>query len=258
MPLLTIWRQRPAAGDLFVRKDLTGSWRVTRPVQCGFLSEWCVRRPYEGELIVGDLRGTWRVLAAPGLVRKDLSGRWRVNDLVCCDLTGIWAVVPESLVRGDLAGSWNINANVSSPLAGSWTVTRRANDMYPTCQLNGINLRVIRDFEPGGENVTYDEIRHYDGSLRVHDVRYGIYERRVDVMLTDSTPGGLDAQEEAIRSACKAGGSFVWQSRGPGGVLGPVKVDTVVPSDEPSFARNKTREALLRSYATLALRILPS
>lgn len=241
-----------------MRSDVDGSWRVASLVRSGFVCEYAVRLLWTGELVARDLAGGWRVLSVPAEVSKDVRGRWRVAGLARSDLTGRWSVVEERLVRSSASGAWRVAALLRRDVRGSWTVERRPNDMYPTCQLNGISLRVIRDFEPGGAVVSYDEIRHYDGSLRVHDVRHGIYERRVDIMLTAATPAALDAEEEQIRAACRAGGTFVWQSRGPGGALGPVKVDTVVPSDVPSFVRNKTREALYRSFATLALRIMPS
>ena len=129
--------------------------------------------------------------------------------------------------------------------------------MYPICQLNGINLNPVGELDGGGEPSVYDEIRHYDGSLVIHDVRTGVYEAQVPIVVTSTTHSGLAAKEAAIRAACQAGGSFTWQSVKDADV-GPVITNTVIPSDEPSFVRNKRREALHRSYATLRLKLMPS
>jgi hypothetical protein len=102
--------------------------------------------------------------------------------------------------------------------------------MYPICQLNGINLTPMTEVDPGGQPSIYDEIRHYDGSLVIHDVRTGVFEAQVPIMVSDATHSGLAAKEAAIRAACAAGGTFIWQSV-KGADVGPVITNTVIPSD---------------------------
>ena len=122
-----------------------------------------------------------------------------------------------------------------------------------TAQINGITLYPIQPMDPGGEPAIWDEIRHYDGSLVLHDVRTGVYEMSVPIMVSEASASALDAKEDAIRAACKAGGTFTWQSTD-----GPAKTYTIAPSDMPSFGRTKIREVVWRSYGTLVLKVMPA
>ncbi len=122
-----------------------------------------------------------------------------------------------------------------------------------TAQINGITLYPIQPMDPGGEPAIWDEIRHYDGSLVLHDVRTGVYEMSVPIMVSAASAAALDAAEESIRGACKAGGTFTWQSTD-----GPAKTYTIAPSDMPSFGRTKIREVVWRSYGTLVLKVMPA
>ena len=45
--------------------------------------------------------------------------------------------------------------------------------------------------------------------------------------------------------------------RAPSGDIGPLRTYSFAPSPKPGFTRDRTREALWRSYATLALRVWP-
>ncbi len=131
-------------------------------------------------------------------------------------------------------------------------------DMEPFAQINGIPLHVVGEMSPGGKPSVYDVIRHYDGSLVLHDLRSDLYERGVPVKVEGTSSADLSAQEAAICAACAAGGSFVWQSIEADGTPGTLEDIAFAPSDMPSFVRNQEREALWWSYATLVLKVWPS
>ena len=276
-------------GETFVRSDLALRWAVDSSVvtvRADLAVEWTVRRPYTGYLVARDLGLGWQVLPASDLVRSDMELRWKVGDLVRRDLSVRWAVVEEFYVRSNLSVRWRVSGSVRSDLAMRWNTHtwqseeaadaalygedsvehlawHAAHDQwrpamaYPICQLNGITLHVV-EFDPGGEGQVYDKYEHYDGSIRLHNMRGDLFDRRVKVRVTGTTPSNLDSQEEAIKAACAAGGSFTWQSLRDNGSTGPVKSDAFAPSDQPSFERDQEREALFRSYATLVLRMWPA
>jgi hypothetical protein len=155
------------------------------------------------------------------------------------------------------SASWHVKGLVTLAASAAWNIERRATDVDPIAQLSGITLDVI-EFDPGGVPLRFNELEHYDGSIGMHNVRPGLGERRPRIRVTGSSPSNLDAQEAAIRAACVAGGTFVWQSRDKNGNLGTMQTDTVLPSDEPSFVKDQEREALFKSYALLTLRIAPA
>ena len=237
-PLTGSWR---VLENTYVRSDLTGSWAVTRRVDCGWRGEWTVRRLYTGYLVASDIRGAWRVLGAPGVVARNLTGSWRVGALVESGISGSWRVIEDRFVRSDVAGSWRVGALVESGISGSWTVERRVADVALLASFNGINLNngttthVLADGgDVGSDALAYDEIGHYDRSLRIHDVRDGLTTLTIPIFAEFGDATSLGAFLAGLRTACKAGGSLAWQAS----AAAPLRSFMIVPSSPPKITED--------------------
>lgn len=220
----------------------------------------------QGRLLL-DVEGAYTV---QGRLLLALGGAYSQTQTLTLALGGAYSVKESDPMRLALGGAYTTQGRLRALVEGAYSVARRSHivpgdppvevidDMTAFFQVGGVTLTPIGPFEPGGESPTWDEIRHYDGSLLVHDVREGLYDMSAPIMVTAASPSALKTAEDAIRTACRAGGTAYWQSVGPGGEVGPMEEYTFAPSAAPSFKRDKSREALLRSYATVTLHVFPS
>jgi hypothetical protein len=255
--LLTLLRSPTGASS--VHQEWDCSWLVgpeAAPVHQGWLSSWVVRTEYVPQPVALQRTCRWRVLAEPAAVRLSRQLGWRVLESVGQQWDGGWLVRDVSPVAQQWTGAWRARNLVRLATSPAWAVGRRAADVDPFAQLNGISLHVV-EMDPGGSPLKFDLIEHYDRSLVMHNVRPDLYECRVRIRVTGSSPSDLQSQENAIAAACLAGGTFAWQSVDANGVTGPMVSYSVAPSDEPSFVRDQERESLFRSYSDLRLRIWP-
>ena len=241
---------------LFVRKTITSRHLV------GY-----VYTPPPARLAV---RSRHRVDAVQGLARLTLTSRHKVGELVRFTLDSMHVVKDVDPATLSLTSQHKVGFLAALHLTSKHKVGRRSHivpgseppvEVYDNvdafCQLNGIDLDLV-ELQLGGARNTYDTVRHYDGSVLIHDMRCDFYEHRMRIKLKGSSPSNLDTQEQAIQAACLAGGTFAWQSMGPGGVMGTLRTWTVAPSDAPDFERTKVSETLYRSYAPMVLRVWPA
>jgi hypothetical protein len=242
--------------------DAAFAWKTLRNTQLGLTGAWATLLPAEALVVYYDLISSWRVGRDPVLVGLTRDGSWGTRDVVPLTLTGAWQTIQAIRVLLSTTGAWATRAMPSLSLLSGWksagTYEEWWEDFEPglpgevehlaPAMLNGIALRVMQPMEPGGEPTIFDEIRHYDGSLRIHDVRVGLYEMRIPVLLQDTSESGLDAKEAQIIAAVHAGGTFAW------GAIGV----TFAPSDEPSFTRTVLRSVRFTSYAVITLKVMPS
>ena len=241
---------------LFVRKTITSRHLV------GY-----VYTPPPARLAV---RSRHRVDAVQGLARLTLTSRHKVGELVRFTLDSMHLVRDVDPATLSLTSQHAVGFLAALHLTSKHKVGRRSHivpgsdppvEVYDNvdafCQFNGIDLDLV-ELQLGGTRNTYDTVRHYDGSVLIHDMRCDFYEHRMRIKLKGSSPSNLDTQEQAIQAACLAGGTFAWQSMGPGGVMGTLRTWTVAPSDAPDFERTKVSETLYRSYAPMVLRVWPA
>jgi hypothetical protein len=226
-------------------------------VALGAAAEWDVLGTPAVQTTTLSAGARWDVLGAPAAVVLTAGARWNVRGTTTLSAEASWNVVAANPVRLLAGAGWNVKSLVRLTGAAEWTVERRPEDVSTFCQLNGINLNVV-EFDPGDEPQVFDKMEHHDGSIGLHNMRPDIFDRRVRVKCRGTSHTDLDGQEDAIKAACMAGGTIAWQSVDAGGAVGPMHSDAFAPSDAPSFVRDKTREALYRSYATLVLRMWPA
>ena len=231
---------------------------------------WAVRAVLEPELVRREWHLGWRVLTEPGLVRREWHLGWRVTTTVQQTWDLSWRVRDTDPVRQTWHLGWRVGQLVRREWHLGWKVARRSHidpgtglevidDVDPYFSLNGITDIIVVSGDPGGEDPQGDVILHYDGSLVMHDIRVrGYYEQRWQVRIEDDDYATLLSREEAIRSACRAGGTVIFQDVDKYGVPGPAQSWSFIQSPKPSFAIDQEREALWRSSATLVLRIMPS
>jgi hypothetical protein len=220
------------------------------------------------------VRFAWHVLGEATTHSKTLAFSWNVTGTHSVTLPFAWDVTDTDPRHVTSPFSWTVGGLHHVVLPFSWKVARRSHteidpgtgdpvevidDVDAYADVNGIQVEVPDEWRPPSFDPQGDLIQHSDGSLLLHDVRYrDLAQMEVPVKLSDNDHVSLDAQEEALKAACLAGGTFRWQSVGPGGDVGPMKSYTFAPSPAPVFARNRKREALYRSYASLNLRVWPA
>lgn len=217
----------------------------------------------------------WLVLAEPVHASRSWDLAWRVLASAESTFDVAWLVKDTDPGERAFDVAWIVGGRFERAFSFTWKVARRSHivvppgpdptpvevidDVAPYAAVNGIAVYVPEDWTPGGEDPQGDLIVHHDGSLVLHDpIPRSLYDLPVPVRVKATSHADLDAQEEAIRGACFAGGTFVWQSIGKAGDEGPLKTYSFAPSPKPGFRRDKIRESLHRSYGTLVLRVWPS
>ena len=252
---LTLTSRHRVRPLLFVRKTITSRHLV------GY-----VYVPPPARLSV---RSRHRVDGVQGAARLAITSRHKVGELVRFTLDSMHLVRDVDPATLTLTSQHAVGFLAALHLTSKHKVKRRSHidpgpppvEVYDNvdafCQFNGIDLDLV-ELQLGGTRNVYDTVRHYDGSVLIHDLRGDFYEHRMRIKLKGSSPSNLDTQEQAIQAACLAGGTFAWQSIGPGGVVGTMRTWTVAPSDAPDFERTKVSETLYRSYAPMVLKVWPA
>ncbi len=100
---------------------------------------------------------------------------------------------------------------------------------------NGSTTHVLADgTDVGGNAPEYDTIRHYDGSLLIHDVRGAFSTITIPEIVTFSTAAGLSAWIAGLNAACRDGGSFTLQESDGA----TARTFLIAPGPEPSIPEN--------------------
>jgi hypothetical protein len=263
-----------------VTQEWTSEWVVRGLTSQTWDSAWAVRNlvPQEWSsswktamtnLVRLDRYSVWRVLGIPGALTRAWDSSWRVTTTTAQAWDSSWLVKDTDPLAQAWDSSWKVGGLVRASLDSRWKVSRASyidpgtglevvTDLDPYFALNGItDIIASGPMEPGGEAPAYDEIRHCDGSLLIHDVHEGLYEQQWSIRLEQTSMTALDALEEAIRAACRTGGTVSYQSIDANGTPGAMRTWTFAPSPAPSFRIDQEREALFRSSATLQLHIWP-
>jgi hypothetical protein len=219
-----------------VRSEPSSSWLVWNAVQIGTWTSWAYRTTWTGEMVTIESRSLWSILPGESMVRGAATASWNVSETVRSAPESSWGIVESNPVRSAPAAGWRVAGLVRGAGRVSWDVDRRADDVSVICIYNGINMNdgvntwVLADASDlGSDTPAYDQIRHHDGSLVIHDVHTELVAISVPVRAKFSDAGGLAVWLDAVRAACLAGGSLTWQES----PSAPVRTFTIAPSPAP-------------------------
>ena len=183
----------------------------------------------------------WHVLAVAGAVSREWDSSWRVTETVTQTWDGSWLVKATDPVTQHWHSQWKVSTFVRATFDSAWEVDRAYSgglyDVATTCQLNGIDLNNLTTtflragVQLGDDGQEYDVIRHYDGSLVIHDARKTLVDMVIPLKLVATDAGTLKTLVDSIREAAVAGGSLVWQDADfDGGSAGDVETFTIAPT----------------------------
>jgi hypothetical protein len=104
------------------------------------------------------------------------------------------------------------------------------------CIYNGINMNngsttfvLASASDLGSDAPVYDQIRHHDGSLVLHDVHEELVTLSIPVRVKFADAATLAAWIAALNAACLAGGTLYWQEA----PSAPMRTFTIAPSPAP-------------------------
>jgi hypothetical protein len=219
-----------------VRSEPSSSWLVWNTLQTGTWTSWAYRTTWTGEAVAIESRSLWSVLPGESVVRGAATASWNISETVSSAPAASWRIVESNPVRSARAAGWRVASLVRGAGRASWDVDRRASDVSVICIYNGINMNdgvntwVLADASDlGSDAPVYDQIRHHDGSLVIHDVHTELVTLSVPVRAKFGDAASLAAWLEGARAACLAGGSLMWQES----PSAPVRTFTIAPSPAP-------------------------
>jgi hypothetical protein len=219
-----------------VRSEPSSSWLVWNTVQTGAWASWAYRTTWTGEAVALESRSLWSILPDESVVRGAGIASWNVAENVRSAPASSWRIVDSNPVRSTPTAGWRVASLMRGAARSSWDVDRRSDDVGVICIYNGINMNdgvntwVLADASDlGSDTPAYDQIRHHDGSLVIHDVHKELVTLSVPVRVKFSDAATLAAWLESTRAACLAGGSLTWQES----PSAPVRTFTIAPSPAP-------------------------
>ena len=200
------------------------------------------------------LRSRHIVNGVQGLARLALTSRHQVSGLVRFALTSGHLVRDVDPATLTLTSQHVVGFAARLALTSRHKVPRRTviipgsdppievvDDVTLHASFNGINLNngttthVLADgTDVGGNGPEYDTIRHYDGSLLIHDVRGAFSTLTIPLAVKFSSAASLSAWIADINAACLAGGSFVFQESDGA----TERTYAIAPGPEPSIPEN--------------------
>ena len=200
------------------------------------------------------LRSRHIVNGVQGLARLALTSRHQVSGLVRFALTSGHLVRDVDPATLTLTSRHVVGFAARLALTSRHKVPRRTviipgsdppievvDDVTLHAAFNGINLNngttthVLADgTDVGGNGPEYDTIRHYDGSLLIHDVRGALSTITIPLAVKCSSAASLSAWIADINAACRAGGSFVFQESDGA----TERTYAIAPGPEPSIPEN--------------------
>ena len=237
---LTITSRHKVRELLFVRKTVTSRHLV------GY-----VYTPPPARLA---LRSRHIVNGVQGAARLALTSRHAVAELVRLTLTSRHLVRDVDPATLSLNSLHVVGFSARLALTSRHRVPRRTvilpgsdppievvDDVTLYASFNGIDLNngstthVLADgTDVGGNAPEYDTIRHYDGSLLIHDVRGAFSTITIPEIVTFSTAAGLSAWIAGLNAACRDGGSFTLQESDGA----TARTFLIAPGPEPSIPEN--------------------
>jgi len=231
--------------------------------QLGLICQRCTRRTYGPSAVTLTLTSRRKTLRDPQAVTLTMTSRRRTRSVVNLTLESQRKTVEAARVRLTLESQRKTGVLARLTLTSSRHTDRRAitpggeEDIVTVlCSFNGIDLNngttthVMSDGnELGVDAPAYDVIRHYDGSLVLHDVRDELSTLSIKCRAHFGDAASLESWLAGLRAACAAGGSLSFAP-----TLGsPVRTFTIVPSPGPQV--NEDNHYFIHHVATFDLQL---
>ena len=231
-------------------------------VQFGAIFSRCTRRNYPAEVVRLTLLSRRQTLRDPQAVTLTVASRRRTRSIVTLTLESQRRTVEAARVRFLLESERRTGGLARLTLLSSRHTDRRAlapeedDAVTVLCIFNGIDLNngatthVMADAnELGVDAPAYDVIRHYDGSLVLHDVRDELSTLSIKCRAHFGDAASLESWLAGLRAACAAGGSLSFAP-----TLGaPVRTFGIVPSPGPAV--NQDNRYFIHHVATFDLQL---
>jgi hypothetical protein len=229
----------------------------------GLISSRCTRRIYPAEVVGLTLLSRRQTLRDPQTVTLTMTSQRRTRSVVTLTVESQRQTVEAARVRLTLESERRTRILARLTLVSSRHTDRRAitpggeEDVVTVlCIFNGIDLNngttthVMADAnELGVDAPTYDVIRHYDGSLVLHDVRDELSTLSIKCRAHFGDAASLESWLAGLRAACAAGGSLSFAP-----TLGsPVRTFGIVPSPGPQV--NEDNRYFIHHVATFDLQL---
>ena len=266
MPLLTL--PIPTPGGLLLAIRQPASFSIT-PVTVDQEIDWSV----QGLLDPADVATDWSVqeLLAPldratdwaiqeCLPVRDRATDWTVIGQLTRDLPTDWTIVEENLITVDAAVDWSVGTLVTKDAAFDWEVMRMPYDESVRAEFSGIDLadgvhtHVLVGTDLGTLVTAYDAVRGSSGRWRQCDVRQEFVSMAIPLLVEFTSASDLAAWIAALKTACRAGGSLVWQWSS----TDPARSFVIGCSPEPQIVEDNAYILQHRAEFTLALVRWPS
>ena len=231
--------------------------------QLGLICQRCTRRTYGPSAVTLTLTSRRKTLRDPQAVTLTMTSRRRTRSVVNLTLESQRKTVEAARVRLTLESQRKTGVLARLTLTSSRHTDRRVitpggeEDIVTVlCSFNGIDLNngttthVMSDGnELGVDAPAYDVIRHYDGSLVLHDVRDELSTLSIKCRAHFGDAASLESWLAGLRAACAAGGSLSFAP-----TLGsPVRTFTIVPSPGPQV--NEDNHYFIHHVATFDLQL---
>lgn len=194
----------------------------------------------------------WLVLAEPVYVSREWGLAWRVLEESTRSWDVAWLVKETDPGARAFDLAWLVGGRFARAFDFSWLVNRRSHivvppgpdptpvevidDVKPFHNFNGLDLNngttthvLGKGGNVGADGVSWDVIRHYDGSRLIHDVQVTEATITIPLQLTFTDGSSLGAFIASLSDACLAGGSYSRQV----GESAPVRTYSVLPSSPP-------------------------
>jgi hypothetical protein len=236
-----------------VTMDQEFDWAVHGLAARDLATDWAVHG-----LTTRDLATDWAVQVC--LPVRDLGFDWAVAGQFTRDLETDWAIVEENLITVDAAVDWSVGTLVTKDAAFDWEVMRMPYDESVRAEFSGIDLadgvhtHVLVGTDLGTLVTAYDAVRGSSGRWRQCDVRQEFVSMAIPLLVEFTSASDLAAWIAALKAACRAGGSLVWQWSS----TDPARSFTIGCSPEPQIVEDNAYILQHRAEFTLALVRWPS
>jgi len=244
-------------------------------VDVDLTTDWTVQTV----LAVRDLTTDWTVQTV--LAVRDRAFDWAVRELLERDLATDWAIVDENLITADLTTDWAVLTRVTRDLATDWAVARKTvvdpitgepvldEEGNPVvdpvadilAEFNGIDLNNGTTTHIGRAGASlgampaeYEAVRGAFGEWQQNEVKQGWATTAITVDVRFATTALLTAWLQALKTACRAGGTLTWQWDADD----VVRTYVIGASSEPEIIEDNAYILQHRTKLTLALVRWPS
>jgi hypothetical protein len=237
-----------------VTMDQEFDWAVHGLAARDLATDWAVQVC----LPVRDLATDWAVQVC--LPVRDLGFDWAVAGQFTRDLETDWAIVEENLITVDAAVDWAVLTLVTKSQPFDWAVARKTvvvpdpvGDIL--AEFNGIDFNdgihthVLPGASLGAMPTEYKPVRGAFGEWQQNEVKQGWATTSIPIAVQFTTTGELTAWIQALKRACRAGGTLTWQWT-PDDVL---RVYVIGASSESEVIEDNAYILQHRTEITLAL-----